>query len=63
MEPINVGIIGCGYWGPNLIRNLVELPDSQVVAVSDLQRRSFEAYPRRLIPRSPSPRIIQTCLP
>lgn len=21
MEPINIAVIGCGYWGPNLIRN------------------------------------------
>jgi predicted dehydrogenase len=33
---INVGVIGCGYWGPNLIRNLVELPASKVLAVADL---------------------------
>jgi predicted dehydrogenase len=37
MDPIKVGIIGCGYWGPNLIRNFVELPSSQVVAVADLK--------------------------
>ncbi|RMH01042.1 MAG: gfo/Idh/MocA family oxidoreductase [Chloroflexi bacterium] len=35
---IKVGVIGCGYWGPNLIRNFVELPESEVVAVADLQR-------------------------
>jgi predicted dehydrogenase len=27
---IVVGVIGCGYWGPQLIRNFVDLPDSQV---------------------------------
>lgn len=32
---INVGIIGAGYWGPNLIRNLLRLPDCQVVWVCD----------------------------
>ncbi len=36
MDSINVGIIGCGYWGPNLIRNFIELPTSNVVAVADL---------------------------
>jgi predicted dehydrogenase len=30
-----VGVIGCGYWGPNLLRNFWELPDSEVVAVAD----------------------------
>lgn len=36
MEPLKVGAIGYGYWGPNLIRNFVELPTSVVVAVADL---------------------------
>jgi predicted dehydrogenase len=34
---IGVGVIGHGYWGPNLVRNFVEAPGSQVVAVSDLR--------------------------
>lgn len=37
MEPIRLGVIGCGYWGPNLIRNFADLPGSNVVAVADLQ--------------------------
>lgn len=37
MDNIKVGVIGCGYWGPNLIRNFVEIPDSDVVAVADLR--------------------------
>lgn len=36
MEPVKIGAIGYGYWGPNLIRNFVELPTSVVVAVADL---------------------------
>jgi predicted dehydrogenase len=32
---INVGVIGCGYWGPKLIRNFSEIPGSDVVAVCD----------------------------
>ena len=43
MDPINVGVIGCGYWGPNLIRNFVELPSAKLVAVADLraERREY----------------------
>lgn len=33
---IGVGVIGYGYWGPNLVRNFAEVPGSRVVAVSDL---------------------------
>ncbi len=38
MEEINVGVIGCGYWGPNLVRNFFDLPNVNVVAVSDLKQ-------------------------
>ena len=34
---IGVGIIGYGYWGPNLVRNFFETPGCRVVAVSDLR--------------------------
>lgn len=34
---IGVGVIGYGYWGPNLVRNFAEVPGSRVVAVSDLR--------------------------
>jgi predicted dehydrogenase len=33
---IRVGVIGYGYWGPNLVRNFAEVDGSQVAAVSDL---------------------------
>jgi predicted dehydrogenase len=33
---LGVGVIGYGYWGPNLVRNFMEAPGSTVVAVSDL---------------------------
>ena len=34
---IHIGVIGFGYWGPNLVRNFSEIPGSRVVAVSDLR--------------------------
>ena len=33
---INIGIIGYGYWGPNLVRNFAETPGAAVAAVADL---------------------------
>jgi len=33
---IQVGVIGCGYWGPNLVRNFQESAATEMVAVSDL---------------------------
>jgi lysophospholipase L1-like esterase len=34
---IGVGVIGYGYWGPNLVRNLSEVPGCKVIGVSDLR--------------------------
>ena len=46
---INIGIIGVGYWGPNLVRNFRTQRDCKVVAVADAKadRRDFIAtnYP------------------
>ena len=49
MAPIRVGVIGCGYWGPNLIRNFVELPSANLVGVADL-REDRLAYIRSRYP-------------
>ncbi len=35
-KPISVGVIGCGYWGPNLIRNFRNLPNCHLKAMCDL---------------------------
>jgi len=42
MEQTKIGVIGCGYWGPNLIRNIVELPNADLVAVADLREERLE---------------------
>ena len=34
---VGVGVIGYGYWGPNLVRNFAEAPGARMAAVSDLQ--------------------------
>jgi len=40
---IRVGVIGCGYWGPNLIRALNEVEEARVTRVADVRpgRRKF----------------------
>jgi predicted dehydrogenase len=38
---IRFGVIGYGYWGPNLVRNIAESPGAKIAAVSDL-------HPQRL---------------
>src|SRR5690349_4403092 len=34
---IKVGVIGYGYWGPNLVRNLMETEGAVVVSCADLR--------------------------
>jgi len=44
-----VGVIGCGYWGPNLIRNFVQMSRTDVKLVADLDdtrlKHMKEIYP------------------
>jgi len=35
-KQIKVGVVGCGYWGPNLIRNFRSLPDCDLKMMCDL---------------------------
>src|SRR6059058_1412080 len=35
-SPINVGVIGCGYWGPNLVRNFKALTSCRLKAICDV---------------------------
>jgi predicted dehydrogenase len=32
---INIGVVGCGYWGPNLIRNLRQVSDCHLKVICD----------------------------
>ena len=46
---IRFGVIGYGYWGPNIVRNLRGLDSTQVVAICDKSevalRRAKQAFP------------------
>ena len=43
---VRIGVIGCGYWGPNLIRSFVRVPECRVVAAADLHPVKLEAVQR-----------------
>lgn len=34
-KPVGVAAIGCGYWGPNIIRNLHQSPNANLIACCD----------------------------
>jgi predicted dehydrogenase len=46
---MNFGVIGYGYWGPNVVRNLTTLEGSRVLTIADLgataRERAQKAYP------------------
>lgn len=44
---IGIGVIGYGYWGPNLVRNFAEIPGSRVVSVADLRPERLRAAQQR----------------
>ena len=54
-EPVGVAVVGLGYWGPNLVRNLQEHPSAEMVgfcdtsddALAKLARRYPGAHPTR----------------
>jgi predicted dehydrogenase len=46
-SPVRIAVVGLGYWGPNLVRNLYELPEAEVVYVCDLRPENFEKVSRR----------------
>ncbi|MFN0144941.1 MAG: hypothetical protein ACKVT1_00405, partial [Dehalococcoidia bacterium] len=41
--PLAVGLIGYGYWGPNLARNFAAHPDAQLAMIADQSPRRLEA--------------------
>jgi predicted dehydrogenase len=44
---IRIGVIGYGYWGPNLVRNFYETAGAQVACVSDLRAERLKQVQTR----------------
>lgn len=51
----NLGIIGCGYWGPNLIRNFSQIEGCKIVYCCDLNKDRLSHIKKKY----PSVKIIQ----
>jgi predicted dehydrogenase len=47
MTPVRVAVVGLGYWGPNLVRNLFELSSAEVTVVCDQRPEALEQIRRR----------------
>ena len=48
-KPLSIGVVGCGYWGPNLIRNFNSLDAANVRIACDADERRL-AHMKRLYP-------------
>ena len=55
---VRFGVVGYGYWGPNVVRNLGSLPGACVVSLCDKSlpalRRASQAYPGIKVSTEPS---------
>ena len=49
MKHLSVGVVGCGYWGPNLARNFRSLPECTLRTVCDLNKERLR-HMRSLYP-------------
>ena len=45
--PVRVAVVGLGYWGPNLVRNLHELPDADLALICDVDEEALAKVGRR----------------
>jgi predicted dehydrogenase len=52
-EPVRVGVVGLGYWGPNLARNFDRLPESELRWICDASEKARNA----LAPQVPNARV------
>jgi protoporphyrinogen oxidase/predicted dehydrogenase len=46
-RPVRVGVVGLGYWGPNLVRNLAELEQVEVASFCDIRTEALSVVSRR----------------
>jgi predicted dehydrogenase len=53
---VRVAVVGLGYWGPNLVRNLHEVPEAEVAWACDLREEALSTLARRYpaVPRTTS---------
>lgn len=47
VDPVGIAVVGLGYWGPNLVRNIHELREAEVVWTCDLREEALATLARR----------------
>jgi protoporphyrinogen oxidase/predicted dehydrogenase len=46
-QPLRIGVVGLGYWGPNLVRNLVDTRSFDVAYLCDVRTQPLDTLSRR----------------
>jgi predicted dehydrogenase len=54
---LGVGLVGLGYWGPNLLRGLVEQPSVDIRYICDLDEERLASFSRRYPGAAPTERF------
>jgi predicted dehydrogenase len=47
-QPLRVVVVGYGYWGPNLVRNVIERPEFELVALCERDLARGQAFAARV---------------
>ena len=47
LSPVGVAVVGLGYWGPNLVRNLYESTAADLQLICDTRPDAIERVARR----------------
>ena len=45
--PLGVAVVGYGYWGPNLARNVAERPELELIALCERDETRASAFSQR----------------
>src|SRR5476651_354583 len=53
-RPLGVAIVGCGYWGPNLIRNFMACPTTTIVMLCDRDPERLQ----KCAPNAPKAKLV-----
>ena len=47
MEPVNTAVVGLGYWGPNLVRNIAALKETRLHTICDQDDKRLAEFARQ----------------
>ena len=55
---INFGLIGCGYWGKNIARNIFQNEDCNLTCISDLSESNLN-YVNKNFPKTKTTTVVE----